>query len=283
MMTLPSFVEIVVAGPDARTYLHGQFATDVNAIEPGHWRHGCYCVSDGRVQALMMIARDQDQRLRLLLPADIAEAVTTRLLRYRIRARCTIDSREVSVTRFAPMAATPSGRYSCAAFDWQVLPGSGQTLAADQWAQQLALGVPWIGAPSSERFLPQMLALERLQAFSLRKGCYPGQEVIARTHFLGRSKRRLVHLRSLDGGADVPAGTELVDDQNPQLVLGLILATGVNCASTNLAVVIESATSGMLARVDFPSESARFVIDRDVIETKGDDLLNGVYQAPSDA
>ena len=120
MTTPPSFAEIDVQGPDAETFLQGQLANDVSGIEQGRWRYGCYCVPDGRVQALLMIARPGVQQWRLLLPADVAAAVTLRLQRYKLRARCTISSHEVVADHGDP-APDNRARYRCAAFELAVI------------------------------------------------------------------------------------------------------------------------------------------------------------------
>jgi len=73
-------------------------------------------------------------------------------------------------------------------------------------AEDLVHGLPRLDAAQSEQWTPQMLSLERLRAFSVRKGCYPGQEIVARTHFLGKQKRELVLLR---GDAPFEAGGDI--------------------------------------------------------------------------
>lgn len=278
MMTPPNFAEIEVEGPDARSFLHGQFANDVYSIETGQWRYGSYCVPDGRVQALFMIARPSPEHWRLLLPADVAAVVATRLMRYRLRSRCTITSRNVGLGP-AESAPATAASYECTAFTLAVDASSDQPLPPALWMQQLELGIPWIVAATSERFLPQMLALERLGAFSLRKGCFPGQEVVARTHFLGRVKRRLVRLSLATPGAPLPAGAELsLRPGGPASATVLLSASQAHAQM--MAVVGEEAVFGTVLSVADPDETATFVIDRDVIETMSDAVLNGRYHPP---
>lgn len=281
MMTPPSFAEIEVEGADAATFLHSQLANDVRGIDLGQWRFGSYCAPDGRVQAVMMIARHGLERWRLLLPADLAPGVALRLQRYRLRARCTISSNRVGLgsTDAAPMA---SARYQCAAFTLATSTGSEAPMPPGLWSQQLELGIPWIVAATSERFLPQMLALERLQAFSLRKGCFPGQEVVARTHFLGRVKRRLVHLRLEPGSAPLDAGAELCLEKGAPVSATVLLSAG-SVPTQTLAVVANELLPGAVLHPMNPAECATYVIDRDVIETISDDVLNGLYLPPVDA
>lgn len=80
--------------------------------------------------------------------------------------------------------------------------------AADRWrAFNIAYGLPRLSPAQSEQWTPQMLSLDRLNAYSLKKGCYPGQEIVARTHYLGQAKRELVRItgNALADGAEVSA------------------------------------------------------------------------------
>jgi folate-binding protein YgfZ len=279
MTTTPRFSEIEVVGPDARSFLHSQLANDVRAIEPAQWRFGSYCAADGRVQALFMIACETPEHWRLLLPADLVTAVIERLQRYRLRARCTIAATELTIDPDPEASSGAASTYQCDLYTWRCLAGSSAPMALPLWNQQLRLGIPWIVAATSERFLPQMLALERLHAYSLRKGCFPGQEIVARTHYLGRSKRRLVRVATVDG--DGEAGAELctVDGDSP---VGVLIAAGTADIG-GLAVVAESAIEGTAVRVAGPARNATFVIESDVIETIGDAGLNGRHHPPFSA
>lgn len=272
----PSFAEILVDGPDALSFVHGQLAGDIKAIARGQWRYAAYCVPDGRVQALMMVAVESPTQLRLLLPEVLAATVQQRLGRYRLRARCEISVRSVRIIAPAPEAsgsATADDRiYQCGAFEWSVTGAASEPLPADLWSEQVSNGIPWIVAATSEKFLPQMLALEQLAAFSLRKGCFPGQEVVARTHFLGRSKRHLVSLTQSDGADPLEPGSELLSSINEAEICGWIIADALPQRPLALAVVTETAPDSLTAADDC---AGTFVINRESTETKRDKLLNG--------
>lgn len=279
MTTSPRFAEILVEGPDSQSFLHGQLASDIRAIEPGQWRFGSYCAADGRVQALLMVARESTERWRLLLPADLMDPVSQRLQRYKLRARCSVAGAVVGITAAPGLSAPGASSYACAAFNWHVIAGVDEPLPHALWTQQLLLGIPWIVSATSERFLPQMLALERMQAFSLRKGCFPGQEIVARTHYLGRSKRRLVRVAWSGEQIEAAPGAELsgVDGDS---VVGMLVACD---SSTGLAVVSEIAQTNQYLRVTGTARNATFVIESDVIETIGDGELNGPFHPPFSA
>jgi len=233
MTTPPSFAEIDVQGADAASFLQSQLANDVRGMSPGQWHFGAYCQVDGRVQSLFLCACLAQDHFRLLLPADNMPEVEARLTKFRIRARCTISARNILLDQSPCRGSTT---YQCAAFAWTARASDEpQPMSDALWTEQLALGVPWIFAGGRSQFLPAMLALERLQAFSLRKGCYPGQEILARTHYLGRNKRRLARLAT----GNLAPGMPVLDAQGNERAI-------VVCsdAHTTLAVVQESAQVG---------------------------------------
>ena len=99
-----------------------------------------------------------------------------------------------------------------------------------RWSEfDLAHGLPRLPIAQSEAWTPQMLSLERLNAFSLRKGCYPGQEIVARTHYLGQAKRALVRI----AGTSLHAGNALT-------VAGQAIGTVVSAAGTEAVAVVSA-------------------------------------------
>lgn len=270
MINAPRFALLDVNGVDAASFLHSQLACEVRELAHGQWRFACYCEADGRVQALMVLARLSDTQFHLLLPADLADAVRTRLLRYRLRARCSIDLHALSL-------GSAGGQYaiSGAAFEahWQAAEADTATTEPELWNRQVALGQAWVCAATSGKFLPQMLGYAEIAAFSLRKGCFPGQEIVARTHYLGRSKRRLVHAIAAEASVYAEMGSEWIDPAQPAVSAMLL---GSHCDGTEALLVAPDSISvgARLQRAD-GAAGAGFVIDRDYSETKRDAGLNG--------
>lgn len=285
VMQTPRFAEILVHGSDAGSFLHSQLTSDVKSLATGACQFAGYCGADGRLQALLLLARTGDDEFRLLLPQALAQPVLERLQRYRLRARCTLALADAEIAADAgdSTRAADARTWRHAAFCWRVrtLPASttAPPLPIDLWDEQVALGIPWLLPATSERFLPQMLALDRLNAFSLRKGCYPGQEVIARTHYLGRSKRRLARVRA-GAATQSLVGSELVPGDS-EAASGTLIAS--DSAGAGLAVLLESATKGAPLHTPDGANIATFVIESDVSETIGDISLNGSCTPPSSA
>lgn len=219
----PSFGVLRLSGPDAEAFAQSQFANDVLALEPGQWQWSCWLSAKGRVLAIFALLRVSAGDLMLLLPDGGTEALQMALQKFVFRRKLQLTSPAVSLTcRFTPPRYAKGNRAATLADGALELDMGGEALHrtviigstdADasisdaQWRQSdLQLGLPRLETSQLDAWTPQQLGLDRLNAFSVKKGCYPGQEIVARTHFLGKAKRAAT-LLSLT--ADVAAGTDV--------------------------------------------------------------------------
>ncbi|MDJ0941548.1 MAG: hypothetical protein QNJ00_17425 [Woeseiaceae bacterium] len=182
-----SYATIVVSGDDAREFLQGQLTQDVarldeNATNPPLL--SAWCNPKGRVIALLRLSKT-GSGYALALPAELADAVVKRLTMFRFRSKVDFETR----------LATPAEL----GFD-----GASE----DFLLTSLRDGIADIRGPQSEEFTPHMLNLDLLDAVSLDKGCYTGQEIVARTHYRGATKRRMLRFTS---SAPVSAGDKVED------------------------------------------------------------------------
>jgi tRNA-modifying protein YgfZ len=216
---LAGFAVVGVEGRDAAAFLQSQSMNDVLALAPGRWQWNGLLTPKGRVIALFALACVAEGRFLMVLPDSDPAELATHLRRFVFRSKLTLDPSPGWVAASGPAAASVD---PCAlagdvdqglALDFSgeggtrwlwLLPSSHPALAPadpanDQaWRDSdLAHGLPRLAGDQREAYTPQMLSLERLAAFSLKKGCYPGQEIVARTHYLGQAKRGLARLRGL--------------------------------------------------------------------------------------
>ena len=235
---LPSYRFIALEGRDAQAFAHAQFMNDVKSLEPGSWQWNGWLTPKGRVIALFALLKFDDEHLGLLLLDADPEAFAAALRRYVFRSKLVIDARDdwqASGSFSAPVQA--AGNAIAGSLETGIeldLGGDGgpRTLrigsngtgaadaeAAARWtAFDLEHGLPRLPPSQVEQWTPQMLSLERLRAFSVKKGCYPGQEIVARTHFLGQAKRGLV---LFEADAPVAVGGEV---RNGERVLGTVVS-----------------------------------------------------------
>ena len=223
---------IRVEGADASEFLQGQLTNDVAAVTSAHAQSTAHCTPSGRVLATMLLW-GADTVLFLLAPGDLCGPVRNRLQTYVLRSRVRLSdlSEQKALLGLAGAgasslvrdrlgfavsqpyeSATHEGRtaislpgdrvllvldYDSAARVWDTLAPDCEPSGQGAWDwHAVAAGMPTITAATQDRFVPQMLNLELVGAVSFRKGCYTGQEIVARTEHLGEVKRRLFRFSS---------------------------------------------------------------------------------------
>lgn len=244
---LPGWQVLEVAGADAFSFLQAQTMNDLRPLAAGQWQWNGWLNPKGRLIALFALAALDAQRYWLIVPDMPASELSQRMQRFVFRSKVKLAARgdlqargtfaAPSVARGAMFHSDETAGDANVEFDLggaggartlRIVAGTGAgddriaddhinhvaepdtgTCGLRRWAAfDLAHGLPRLPADQVEAWTPQMLSLERLHAFSLKKGCYPGQEIVARTHFLGQAKRALARIQGegLTAGAEVVAG-----------------------------------------------------------------------------
>ncbi len=272
-VALDDFDALSLDGADAIGFAQAQCAGDIAQLAVGHWQWSCWLNPQGRVIALLLVLRTAPQRLLLLLPGRRAEELAQRLRRFVFRAKVVIGTERPSVCGGfgAPSSEPPAAAGAITAHANALIvqlggaqgrhlriggaPTAADATQRERWrAADVLDGIPWILDAGIERWIPQALALDRLQAFSVRKGCYPGQEIVARTHFLGRNKRALWLGR--------------FDACDPQPGVGARLLAAVPAATADVAL-------------QAPAEAAAEVVADAVFEGKGHILVVAREHCPA--
>jgi folate-binding protein YgfZ len=179
-----------VAGPDARDYLQRMVSNDVEALQVGDACPALLLTAKARVIAPLVVWRRGDEDFLLLTEPELGEAVRALLMRMRLRARCEIATEEhESVLLFSDDADGFATDFPAA----RELLDSGRapTLGNEELeARRVAAGVPRWGRELDDRVLPAEAGLDATH-ISFTKGCYPGQEPVARLHYRGHPNRSL--------------------------------------------------------------------------------------------
>lgn len=193
-------------GSDARTFLQGQVSNDLALLQPDRLLRAGVHNPQGRTLALLGLIATATDEISALLPRELATSTAQLLRRYVLRARVNItdDSEQVRVLGVlsAPADACSETNVSYAPGRHIQLQSADQSapqtsLTRQQWrALDIAAGLPQVYAATAGQFVAQMLNLDCIDAISFTKGCYTGQEVIARAHYRGRVKRRMQHFAS---------------------------------------------------------------------------------------
>jgi len=206
---LEDFGTLRFRGPDAHKFLQGQLSNDMARLTPGSVMRAGLHNAQGRTLALLWLLAPAGDDILALLPLELVEPVATQLRRYLLRAKLTLSD-ESAQTRIPGICTRGNGHGLAAQATWQLdrervlliqAPGEsapqGQAMTREQWrALDIAAGLPQVYASTSAQFVAQMLNLDCVDAISFSKGCYTGQEVIARAHYRGRVKRRMQRFES---------------------------------------------------------------------------------------
>lgn len=248
------------SGEDSEAFLQGQLSCDVQAIGSDSSTYGSYCTPKGRMLASFLLWR-APEGFRMALSSGIMAAVEKRLRMYVLRSKVQIRSLSDSVVllgvagagaagalvsataelpkqphglvRFAgsgALIALPGARYVLAVLAadapavWKNLARALRPVGTPCWEWlDIRSGVPLITAKTQEQFLPQMTNLELIGGVSFKKGCFTGQEVVARTQHLGKVKRRMF-LASTGAAGMVPApGDDLYSEDIPGQASGMVV------------------------------------------------------------
>lgn len=275
---LSRLAPLEISGTDACAFLHGQITGDLHELDRRGWMFSAWCLANGRVISTFILYR-HDAALVLLVPAALKEKVRRRLSLFVMRAAVTIRDASDDLALLGIVggsagtgdyfaSARRQGRLltteACALLEYpETTPRSllvcrpsraGPMLDAirgncprqeeSAWdILDLEAGYAWLTEQTSGEFLPQMLHLEALRGLSYDKGCYPGQEIIARLHYRGQLKRRL--MLGLGHGEHLPdPGTGLVQPGSDAVSGMVIQAAHEGAGAIRILAVLEEVAPG---------------------------------------
>jgi len=249
-------------GAEARAFLHGQLTNDVLHLPNDRARPAGWCSAKGRLLASLLVVPRDDGYL-LQLARDLAAAVAKRLSMFVLRAKARIDdasdrwvqfgiwgegagqtlSREMQIPG-DDLGLTRRGEWVCVrvarqrylvlapSAEREKLAALGATVDESEWTlEEIRAGRSLVTQATQDQFVPQMVNFEQLGAIDFQKGCYPGQEIVARAQYRGQVKRRMVRAAS-----DLPLrpGQDLYSDDAP----GQPAGTVVNAAAGEALAVV---------------------------------------------
>jgi len=193
---------LAIRGADAARFLQGQLSADLEKLEVGASTLAGFHNPQGRTIALLVVQRSAPDEFLAVLPRELAAGVAQRLGKFVLRAKVRITDEAASWRVFGVTGGKPSAPALAWGDRWLALrpagaaPADPDAVALAAWLRaDVHAGLPQIYAATSESFVAQMLNLDLLDAIAFDKGCYTGQEVIARAHYRGRVKRRLQRWR----------------------------------------------------------------------------------------
>ncbi len=278
---LSHFGLIRVDGPDARTFLQGQLTNDIHAVTEERAQISSYCSPKGRILGSFWIFQ-RDEGLFLLLPSVRLDAVLKRLQMFVLRAQVLVEDASDTLARFGIAGECAAGLLPAVPAEdgasitrdditvfripgdrprfgvvgpenlltpiWDRAAAQATPTNTDFWAlMDIRAGIPTVLGETVEAFVPQMVNLQLIDGVSFSKGCYTGQEVVARMQYLGKLKRRMYRARvdineppapgsevfAANGDADTAVGRIVDAAPSPDGGFEVLAVLQINSAETD--------------------------------------------------
>lgn len=265
------------SGSDARAFLHAQLTNDIEGLAADEARYAGWCSAKGRLLASFLVVPHRDEYL-LQVSRDLAPAVAKRLSMFILRSKVRIGDASDAWSQFglwgdgaeaalAELGLAPPAQQLAVARRENLLAVhvsaqrylllapvaerarlgalSGASDESGWTLEEVRSGRPLITQATQDQFVPQMVNYERFGAVDFQKGCYPGQEIIARAQYRGQVKRRMVRVRT---PVPLRPGQDLYSDDLP----GQASGTVVNAAGDEALAVVQIATleKGLVLRAE---------------------------------
>ncbi len=287
------------AGDDTKTFLHNQLTSDISHMASGSAQHSAWCSAKGRMQVSFLLYRHGPD-YRALLSSDLLAGIQKRLQMFVLRSKVTItdlsgthefiglsgSQSEVALQNAglpAPVKLMETtdfvsgtvirleaSRFVIAATSeastelWKKLAANARPVGTPVWHWlDIQAGIPRIVEATKEAFVPQMVNFDKIGGISFHKGCYPGQEIIARTQYLGKVKR---HLYRIHASNPIDAGASIFAPESPDHPCGMVanVAPSPTGGYDALAVIQENFIEAAGLRLGTPGGQG-FVIEPVVV------------------
>ena len=202
---------LCMSGIDVQSFLQGQLSNDIDGLEEGTVQLNAYCQHQGKIIALIWVMKQADD-FYLSFPSDLAEIVTKRLTMFKMMSAVEITDVSNELIQLGVIDEGFNNAFKLNDQQSVALVENVDGVELDnesEWALAcIANSVAEVELKTSEKFVPQLLNLDIDEVgVNFTKGCYPGQEVVARLHYLGKSKRRM---RQFECEGEVNVGDELL-------------------------------------------------------------------------
>jgi folate-binding protein YgfZ len=271
LVPLPHWGLIRVRGADAVKFLQGQLTNDVATMSPNDVRLAGFCSAKGRLQASFIVWKVAQDELLLACSASLLAPTLKRLSMFVLRAQCKLSDASAELTVFGAVGRSAQGLVGdTAVMHTRPLEGADHgtvvrlhdvhgmarcmlvldanspresltnlpALSLPAWQRlEVESGVPIIEAATFEKFVPQMLNYELVGGVDFQKGCYPGQEIVARSQYRGTIKRRMF-LFSVDAAAS--AGQEVFHSEDASQPAGMVVNSAPSDSGSGSIALVET-------------------------------------------
>ncbi len=277
MTALTDWTLIHINGPDSANFLQNLLTNHILNLSIGSEHLSGFCSPKGRLLASFWVSHPSKECYDLWVSKDISAALVKKLLMYRLRSKVDISLLDSSMLIFGEMsnvAFSSSLNKIChlPAVDYDgvtyyrrlsALPNEyiDTTMGSNKWSiLEVQSGIPRITANTLDLFVPQMINFESIGGVDFKKGCYPGQEIVARSQYLGNIKRRLkigmIDLSKADLINIIP-GTEIYSDHDPEQACGVVVLSSLDSIKQRYHLQLEVKLSELESNLYFMQEDGK--------------------------
>jgi len=267
---LTDWTLIHINGPDSESFLQNLFTNNILNLPLGSEHLSGFCSPKGRLLASFWVSHSSKENYDLWISKDIAPEFVKKLLMYKLRSKVEITLLDPSLqiygevsnvpfkTTSNKMCNLPAVLHEEIRYNRRVLAEESndieQTQESNVWSiLEVASGIPRITANTKDLFVPQMINFESIGGVDFKKGCYPGQEIVARSQYLGHIKRRL-KIGSIAQSTDlvqIIPGTEVYSESDPDQSCGVVVLSSLDSSKERYYLQIEIKLSELKSNLYF--------------------------------
>ncbi|MBT9459413.1 MAG: folate-binding protein YgfZ [Burkholderiaceae bacterium] len=278
------------SGEEAAKFLHGQLTQDIVLMSAGQARLAGFCSAKGRLLASFIAWKPSPDEVLMAMPAEVLPAVLKRLSMFVLRAKCKLSDASAQFALWGVVGdGAPAEIWQRSGDSIRLPDAAGQRryllvqaaeapapalpeISEAQWQWlDVQSGLAWVRGATVEQFVPQMINLELLGGVNFQKGCYPGQEIVARSQYRGTIKRRTF---LFDSEAPAAIGQEIFHSADAEQPAGLVAGVAPNPAGGySLLAEVKMATLaagslhlGSVSGAELKARPLPYDIDVDVTE-----------------
>jgi len=267
---LTDWTLIHINGPDSESFLQNLFTNNILNLPLGSEHLSGFCSPKGRLLASFWVSHSSKENYDLWISKDIAPEFVKKLLMYKLRSKVEITLLDPSLqiygevsnvpfkTTSNKMCNLPAVLHEEIRYNRRVIAEESndieQTQESNVWSiLEVASGIPRITANTKDLFVPQMINFESIGGVDFKKGCYPGQEIVARSQYLGHIKRRL-KIGSIAQSTDlvqIIPGTEVYSESDPDQSCGVVVLSSLDSSKERYYLQIEIKLSELKSNLYF--------------------------------
>ena len=189
---------IIVSGEDAKVFLQGQLTNDINLLDNQAFQYSAYLNTKGRMVASFWVKKVEENKYYLITSNPLVDKLILKLRMYILRAKVTIEKLSTNIyftddiTGYNNAIALPIAKNRFMVITNDIIDNANDSI--DYFKQTIIEnGIAIIYPETQEQLIPQHVNYDELGGLNFKKGCYLGQEIVARMHYLGKSKRKMYH------------------------------------------------------------------------------------------